>query len=40
MYLIQRAFEEAGIVFLDEGQSSAGGGKGVRLPKRESGDSN
>jgi len=32
LYLIQRAFEDAGVVFLDEDQM-LGGGRGVRLPK-------
>lgn len=31
LYLIQRAFEEAGLVFLDVGQASPGGGRGIRF---------
>jgi hypothetical protein len=34
MFVIQHAFEEAGIIFLEEDQASAGGGRGSRLPKR------
>ena len=36
LFLIQHAFETAGVVFLDEDQASPGGGRGVRLPKRTS----
>jgi hypothetical protein len=32
--LIQHAFEEAGIVFLDEDQASPGGGRGIRLQRQ------
>jgi hypothetical protein len=32
MFLIQRAFEDVGVVFLDEDQMMRGG-RGVRLPK-------
>jgi ribosome-binding protein aMBF1 (putative translation factor) len=34
MFAIQHAFEEAGVTFLDEDQSSPAGGRGVRLPRR------
>jgi transcriptional regulator with XRE-family HTH domain len=34
MLLIQHAFEDAGVVFLEEEQPSPGGGRGVRLPRR------
>jgi len=38
MFAIQHAFESAGVIFLDEDQSSSGGGRGVRLPKRAGGE--
>jgi transcriptional regulator with XRE-family HTH domain len=34
LFVIQHAFEDAGVVFLDEDQSSPGGGRGVRLRLR------
>jgi len=34
LFLIQHAFEEAGVVFLEEDQASTGGGRGLRLPRR------
>jgi transcriptional regulator with XRE-family HTH domain len=36
MFVIQHAFEDAGVVFLEEDQASAGGGRGLRLPRRSS----
>jgi hypothetical protein len=35
LFVIQHAFEEAGIVFLEENQASPNGGRGVRLARRE-----
>lgn len=35
MYLIQRAFEEEGVVFLEPNQASAGGGRGIRWVARD-----
>jgi len=34
LFVIQHAFEDAGIVFLEEDQASAEGGRGLRLPRR------
>ena len=34
MFVIQHAFEDAGIVFLEEDQASVAGGRGLRLPRR------
>jgi transcriptional regulator with XRE-family HTH domain len=31
LYVIQHTFEDAGLVFLDDGQPSPGGGRGVRF---------
>ena len=33
MFVIQHAFEDVGVVFLEEDQASSGGGRGLRLPK-------
>jgi hypothetical protein len=34
LFVIQHAFEDAGIVFLEEDQASPEGGRGLRLPRR------
>jgi transcriptional regulator with XRE-family HTH domain len=34
LYVLQHAFEAAGVVFLDEDQATPGGGRGVRLPRK------
>jgi transcriptional regulator with XRE-family HTH domain len=35
LYAIQRAFQDVGVVFLEEDQASPGGGRGVRLRRRQ-----
>jgi transcriptional regulator with XRE-family HTH domain len=36
LFVIQHAFEDAGVVFLDQDQASSGGGRGIRLKRRAS----
>jgi len=35
LLVIERAFRQAGVIFLEEDQASPGGGRGLRLPKRD-----